>query len=220
VNAIYGRLVVVQRRERPTLEADDGILRAWGHGAIPKALGAIAVVYFAAIFTEAAKSGSSARWLPAPLAYFTQVAALFPGAARNATDYRVEGFRCRDKSWSEIDVSPWFPIDADNKESRFYRAIHFYGDQHPHRQTLRALDEFIAEHYDADAVDASARGDAREPIAGVRFVRLHVPVGTPGDGQQRYEKKPLSSYPDEVRKDLYYTPESKRDERCARLGAR
>ena len=121
---------------------DDLIARAWGGGVITKVLGAFAIAYFVAVWSEAAKSGTSAKWLPAPVAYFTQVAALFPSAARHAFDYRVEGWRCRDKEWSEIDVRPWFPIESDNKESRFYRAMHFYGE-HPHRQTLHALDTFI-----------------------------------------------------------------------------
>src|SRR6185369_16131667 len=99
-------------------------------------------------------------------AYFTQLAALFPGAARHAIDYRVEGYRCRDKTWVEIDVWPWFPIDAGNKENRFYRVIHFYGDAHPHRQTMRALDEFIVGRYDADLIDAASRGQRGDPIGG------------------------------------------------------
>jgi hypothetical protein len=198
---------------------DDGVARAWGGGSITVVLGVLAVVYFAAIWSEAAKSGTAAKWLRVPaVAYFMQVAALFPGAARHAIDYRVEGYRCRDQAWVELDVSPWFPIDADNKESRFYRAIHFYGDQHPHRQTLRALDEFIVSHADGDAIDAAAQGRGGDPIGGVRFVRLQVPFGAPGDGSARYERKPLSAYPADQRKDLYYTPESKRQERCTRIG--
>jgi hypothetical protein len=197
---------------------DQGVARAWGGRAVPLVLVAVAAIYFVALFSEAAKSGSSARWLPAPLAYFTQVAALFPGAARNTIDYRVEGYRCRDQTWSEIDVSPWFPIDADNKESRFYRAIHFYGDQHPHRQTLRALDAFIVSRYDADLVDAAARGKDDSPIGGVRFVQIHVPVGAPGEDVARYTRRPLTSYAADERKDLYYTPQSKREERCGLTG--
>jgi len=197
--------------------ADDGGERAWGGTLVPAVLAVLAATYFVGVWAEAAKAGTAARWFPAPIAYFMQVAALFPGAAHHAIDYRVEGWRCRDKTWAEIDVTPWFPIDSDNKESRFYRAIHFYGDQHPHRQTLRALDEFIVSRFDADAIDAVAQGRGGEPIGGVRFVRLHVPFGKPGDGSARYERKPLDGYPTDQRKDLYYTPESKREERCARL---
>lgn len=204
----------------------EDVARAWGGGAVPVTLGVLAVLYFAGVFFEAAKSGTSAKYLGkalgneagAPFAYFTQLAALFPGAARHAIDYRVEGYRCRDKTWVEIDVWRWFPIDAGNKENRFYRVMHFYGDAHPHRQTLRALDEFLVSRYDADLVDAASRGQPGDPIGGVRFVRLNVPFGQPGDGSPRYERRPLATYPDDQRKDFYYTPESKREERCSRIG--
>jgi hypothetical protein len=201
-----------------TEPGDDGVVRAWGGGLAPLLLGAVAAVYFVAVWSEAAiASGVSVRWLSAPLGYFTQIAALFPSPTQHAIDYRVEGYRCRDKTWVELDVSPYFPIDAGNKENRFYRAIHFYGDQHPHRPTLRALDEFIVAHVDADATDAAAQGRGGNPIGGVRFSRLRTSFGRPGDGSPRYEQRPLSTYPAAERADLYYTPESKRQERCARI---
>ena len=49
-------------------------------------------------------------------------------------------------------------------------------------------------------------------------MRLHVPFGKPGDGSPRYERRPLADYPEDERKHLYYTPESRREERCARIG--
>ena len=212
----------------PSPHPDRDVARAWGGRVVPGVLAAIAALYLVGIFAEAAtsKTGFSQHLLTsrlghdvgAPIAYFTQIAALFPGAAGHAIDYRVEGYRCRDKVWTELDVRPYFPIDADNKENRFYRAIHFYGDAHPHRQTLRALDELIVSRYDGDLIDAAARGQAGDPIGGVRFVKLHVPFGKPGDGSPRYERKPLDAYPDDQRKHLYYTPESKREERCNRIG--
>lgn len=199
----------------------EGVARAWGEAVVPRLLaGVLAAGYLAAVLTEAAKSGTSARWLPSPVAYFTQVAALFPRASRTAIEYRVEGFQCREGregrggQWVEIDVRPWFPIDADNKENRFYRAMHFY---HDHRQTMRALDEFVVGHYNADAVDAAAQGNGRELLGGVRFVRLLLPFGDPGEGTERYARKALAEQPADQRKDLYWTPESKREERCARI---
>src|SRR5262249_50081296 len=153
----------------------------WGGGVIPTVLAIVAAVYYAGVWAEGRKAGTAARFLPAPVAYFTQVAALFPGAAQSATDYPVEVYRCKDRAWTEIDASPWSPIEADNKENRFYRAIHFYGDEHPHRQTLQALDEYIVTHFNADAIDAAAQGRGGEEVGGVRFARLHVPFGNPGD---------------------------------------
>jgi hypothetical protein len=184
------------------------IARAFGGRWIPLGLGVVAVVYFVFVFAEAAKSGTAARFLPAPLAYFTQIAALFPGAAKHSIDYRVEGYSCKERSFSEIDVRPWFPIDADNKENRFYRAMHFFGE-HPHRETLRALDEFITSHYETDRIAAAARGEARPALGGVRFVRVRSSIGEAGDVDERYEKKPLTSFSSEDRHDLYYTPESR-----------
>jgi hypothetical protein len=209
----------------PDDREDVAVARAWGGWAVPLVLGAVSIVYFVGIFAEAAKTGSTARWLPEPIEYFTQVASLFPNAATFAVEFRAEGYRCRDKTWAEIDVAPWFPINADNKESRFHRVVHFYGDQHPqrtnwrpHRPTMRALDAFIVDHYDADVVDAAARGQDSSPIGGVRIVRLHVPIGAPGDGAARYERRPLAAHDADERKDLYYTLESERKERCALIG--
>jgi len=198
---------------------EDGVVRGWGEGPIPTLLGVIAAVYFIAVWSEAAiRSGIATRWLSNGLGYFAQIATLFPGPTQHAIDYRVEGYRCSDQTWVELDVSPYFPIDAGNKENRFYRAIHFYGDQHPHRPTLRALDEFIVARYDRDVVEVAAQGRGGDSIGGVRFVRLRLAFGKPGDGSARYEAKPLGVYTPAERTDLYYTPESKRQERCARSG--
>jgi hypothetical protein len=211
----------------PDRQRGNDVARAFGGTAVPRVLAVLSVLYFTGVFFEAAKNGTAAKYLgkamgseaAAPFAYFTQLAALFPGASRHAIDYRVEGWRCRDKTWAEIDVRPYFPIDADSKENRFYRAIHFYGDAHLHRQTLHALDEFIVHGYDTDAVEAAVHGKPSEPIGGVRFVKVMVPFGGPGEGSPRYERRALEAYPEDQRKTLaYHTPESKREERCSRIG--
>lgn len=196
---------------------DPHVARAWGESVAPKAiLGVVAVMYLAAVYAEAAKSGSTLKYLPAPLTYFAQVAALFPHSSKHAIDYRVEGFRCKDGAWIELDPSPYFPIDADNKENRFYRAMHFYADGHPHRQTLRALDEFLVAHFNdtARANAASGHGGTTDRLGGVRFVRLNLPFGDPGEGSERYRRKAIAEVPEDDRKVLYYSPESKREERC------
>ncbi len=192
---------------------DDGVLRAWRGRAAPVVLGVIAAAYVAAVWSEAVKVDTSARWMPEPLAYFTQIARLFPRAALATIEYHVEGFRCRDATWTEIDVRPEFPIDADNKENRFYRALHFY---HAHRPTMRALDAFIVTRENERAIDAAARGLGGDRIGGIRVHRLTIPFGAPGEGAARYAKRPLLAYPEDERKELYHTPESMREERCAR----
>jgi hypothetical protein len=190
---------------------DDGVARAWRGRAAPIVLGVIAAAYVAAVWSEAVKSGTSAKWLPAPVAYFTQVARLFPRAAIATLDYHVDGFRCRDQAWTEIDVRPFFPIDADNKENRFYRTLHFF---HDHRQTMRALDDFVTTRYNERALETAAQGQGGERIGGIRIHRLTLPFGAPGEGAARYAKKPLGAYADDERKEIYHTPESKREERC------
>src|SRR5262249_6884338 len=148
--------------------------------ATPKVvLGLIAAAYLVAVFGEAEKSGTAAKYLPAPVAYFTQLAALFPRASHGAIDYRAEGWVCRDQKWIEIEPRKWFQIDAENKENRFYRALFFY---HLHRQTMRALDDFLVSHYNADAHDQAAAGSGATPeIGGVRFTRVTLPLGNPGE---------------------------------------
>jgi hypothetical protein len=195
-------------------QSEEGeVARAWDDRRAAKiALGAVAAIYVSAVFLDAAKSGLSRTHLhlPAPVAYFTQVAALFPGASRHALDYRAEGYRCADGSFTELDVRPWFRVDADTKESRFYRLIHFYGEHtHPHRPTMRALDEFLVSRF-----NEAARKEGRALIGGVRITKLAVPFGKPGGTEERYRKKPLAEYPEAQQKVLYFTPESRREERC------
>jgi hypothetical protein len=190
------------------------VASAWGDKVAPRViLGAIAAYYFVAVFAEANHSGTAAKMLPAPLAYFAQVASLFPHASRHAIDFRAEGFRCKDGTWFEMDPHPWFPIDADNKENRFYRAMYFYGDGHPHRATLHALDDFLVKHY-----NEAARGHGGEAIGGVQFTKVTTPFGNPGEGSERYKRRPLAEVPEDQRKVLYHSPESKREERCKWIG--
>jgi hypothetical protein len=203
-----------ERRDEEVARAFPGVTGGW----VVRVLAAVAAVYFVSIWAEAAiRQTVSTRWLPAPLAYFAQLASLFEKPTAHATDYRVEGFRCRDKAWLEIDVSPWFPIDADNKENRFHRAVGLYREKYPHRPTMRALDEYVVSHYDADLIDAASRGQSGDPIGGMRIVKTLVPVGTPGAASPRYVRPPLSSFPEEQRTILYHTPESHREERCKQI---
>jgi hypothetical protein len=184
---------------------EEPIARGLRGRAAPLAIGAVAVVYLSAIWIEAVDAGSAARRLslPAPIAYFTQIAGLFERAARHALDHRVEGYACGEGKWVEIDVSPSFPIEAENKENRLYRALHFYSE---HRPTMRALDKFVVDRHN----DRSA-----QKIGGVRFVRLRLPLPEPGAPVPRFSRRPLETYPEEARKNLYWTPESTRITRCA-----
>src|SRR5262245_29019747 len=93
---------------------------------------AAATVYLASIWLDAARTGVPDRVLPRPVRFFTQVACLFPYAAQNAIEFRAAAFGCDERRFSELDVRPFFPIHADDKENRFDRAMFFY---HRHRPT-------------------------------------------------------------------------------------
>jgi hypothetical protein len=133
--------------------------------------------------------------------YFAQIAALFPHASPRVIDYRAEGWSCTDRKWAEIDVRPYFPVDQDNKESRFQRALQFY---RRNRTVMRALDDFVVDHWN----------DHHDKIGGVRFLSLRIPYPKPGERVRSYAWEPLSHFPQDQRHDWYWTPKSRRAERC------
>src|SRR5262249_25788462 len=109
---------------------------------------------------------------------------------------------CADRAWHEIDVFPYFPIDRDNKENRFQRALQFY---RKNRTVMRALDDFVVGRH-------NRTGEA--PIGGVRFLSLRIPYPQPGEHVDPYERRALARYPADERHDWYWTPKSRRAERC------
>jgi hypothetical protein len=166
------------------------------------ALTIIGALYIAAVFVEGA-GGRLDRLVPRPVLFFAQIAALFPRAATHRIEYRAEGLPCRGPA-VELDVRPYFPIHADDKESRFDRALHFYRND---RTTMDALEAYV--------MDAHNRG-AAEKIAGVVFLSLRVPLPPPGSTFARYERAPLREFPKEQRKVWYATSRAVVNERCGR----
>ncbi len=162
----------------------------------------IASLYLATVFLDGTGTGLPAKWLPRPWVYFAQVSALFPFAAVTTIDYRAEGWSCAERKWVEIDVRPFFPIDADNKENRFYRAVQFYRRD---RAVMRALEGFVVTKWN---------GADRPRIGGVRFLSLRIPIPPAGAHLTPHERQPVSSYPRDQRHDWYWTPKSKRLEAC------
>ena len=167
----------------------------------------LAVVYFVCIVLDGAGCETPARLLPRPFVFFTQVSVLFPKAAHSTIDYRAEGWSCARKEWVELDTSPYFPIDPDDKENRFNRSMHFFREN---KKTMHALDRYLFERTNRDHPD--------ERIGGVRFLSLRIPIPEVGSDFERYKRYPLSHYPESERKHFYHTPESARDRRCGRHG--
>lgn len=139
-----------------------------------------------------------------PLNYFTRAACLFPSAAVYATDYRLAAWSCPEGKWLPLDVRPYFPMRAEDKESRFYRLAHFYKRN---RTVLTALDQFISSRH--PAIDDGVPG----PIGGVRLFQILKPIPPPGSDVARFVFEPLAPIPTDVR-DLFYTPGSERKRRC------
>ncbi len=174
------------------------------------ALRAVAAAYLLSVALDGAGCKTPGQLLPRPIAFFTQVSVLFPRAAHATIDYRAEAWVCSKQSWVELDVRPYFPVDPDDKENRFNRAMHFLRENRP---TMHALDRYLVRSHDdhpgADGVDPGER------IGGVRLLSLRIPIPPVGSAFERYQRYPLSHYPEAERKVFYHTPESVRDRRCA-----
>jgi len=168
-------------------------------------------LYLAGVWLEGVGSSIPGAVLPRMPLYFLQIAALFPHAAVNVIDYRAEGWLCQERRWQELDTRAYFPLDPDDKENRFQRVMHFFRDNRP---TMHALDEYIVAGH---AAGSAARPDglaAGALLGGIRVMSLRLPLPAPDAPLARMERKPLSEYPETVRKIFYYTPTSKRAERC------
>jgi len=162
----------------------------------------IAAFYLVVVWLDGVGSNLPAKLLPRSLVYFGQIAALFRYAGEKQIDYRAEGWVCSEHKWVEVDVRPYFPLDADNKENRFYRAVQFYRRD---RKVMRALEEYVVGRYNRNA---------DKKIGGVRFLSLRIPYPPVGATIEPFHRKELASYPDDQRHDWYWTPGPKRRERC------
>jgi hypothetical protein len=164
-------------------------------------LGIAGALYIVGVFIEGAGGGRLDRIVPRPLLFFSQIAALFPRAASYRIEYRAEGLPCHGPAF-EVDVRPYFPIHANDKESRFDRALHFYRNDRP---TMEALETYVMDRY-------NLREEAK--IAGMLFLSLRVPIPTPGSAFPRYERAPLADFPKEQRKVWYATSRDVVNRRC------
>jgi hypothetical protein len=161
----------------------------------------MALVYFAGLWLNAAGIPLDGL-VPRSLLYFMQVARLFPNAVDLTTEFRAEGYSCDERRWVELDVRPYFPLHADDKESRFDRAMFFYHRSEP---VMKALDAYL--------VDANNRAGG-PPIGGVLLLSLRIPVPRPGQVVRPYRPRPLADYPADFRKYWYRTSLDDARARC------
>lgn len=124
-----------------------------------------------------------------PIAFFLEAAGLFPNAALISFEFRLEGWSCGRRRWERVDPRPYFPIEADNKESRFHRAVEFFHYKESpavERIVMTALDDYIVAHHGdvADGFDG--------PIGGIRVYEVWRDLPPPGDDTARYAYRPLA----------------------------
>ena len=180
---------------------------AWVPRRLRLAAAVLAGFYVLAVWLDAAGNGAADKVLPLPMRFFVQEAALFPHAARDVIEWRAQAWFCDAGHFEELDVRPYFPIRADDKESRFYRAMFFHLHQ---RKVLAALDQFIAREQNR------AHPEAR--IGGVMLLSLRIPIPPPGTPETRYQRLPLADYPAAVERHYWYvTDKGEREQRCADL---
>jgi hypothetical protein len=165
------------------------------------ALAGAAFIYLAGVWLNAAGAPLVAV-VPRPFLYFMQVARLFPNAVDVATEYRAEAYSCDERRWQELDVRPYFPLRADDKENRFDRAMFFYHHSAP---VMKALDGYLV---------AANNLAGRPPIGGVLLLSLRIPIPKPGQALARYERRPIADSPSGDRKYWYRTPLDEVNARC------
>lgn len=190
-----------------TVQARD-IAQAWNSPLFTRVLTIVAGLYFACIWLDAAHSIVPRRLLPSFITYFTEAAALFPSAAQATIDYRVEGWECTSRRWREIDPRVDFPIDADSKENRFYRALHFFRQN---RTVMQALEAYLLERHNARAREGR---EAVGVIGGIRTLSLRLPIPSPGEKVAAFSREPVASFPEQQRHNWYWTRQSRRAENC------
>lgn len=179
------------------------LIRPWGPPWLRVVALLLGILYPALVIGDTAVPRVTASIVPRPLLYFAQVAALFPRASIYTIEFRAQGWFCDQKRFEEIDLRPYFPIHADDKENQFSRAMFFYLENRP---VMHAIDDYITFGFDRDHA---------ERIGGVRLLSLREPIPKPGTDFPLFRRRPLAEIPKREWKFWYWTPISKRKQRCA-----
>jgi hypothetical protein len=164
-------------------------------------LGWLAAIYFVGLVKHPPQWGRLHA-----LGVFTECTCLFPSADKYSIDFRLDAWSCADTKWEPIDPRAYFPIQADDKESRFQRFSYFYQGN---RESMHALEAYI------EALHPVRIDGLFGPIGGIRLSKWTHPIPLPGAEVARYVYRPLEIPPRTERKDLYYTRESEIRKKCA-----
>jgi hypothetical protein len=165
----------------------------------------IAIAAFAGLYLLLLIVQPAHRGLRAPIAYFTECTGLFPEAdwvgkseatkVPGAKELRISAWSCDRNRWERFDPRPYFPIQADDKESRLPRMVHFYieesGDKTDARATAHALEAFLFAHHDGDGEDDGVSGR----LGGIKLERVAWPFGEVAGDVPRYHYDPFAALP-------------------------
>jgi hypothetical protein len=177
----------------------------FGPPILRRALIAFSALYLTCVWLDAT-SGKIDPYLPQPFRFFVQVAQLFPRAAQNPIEWRVQGYRCAIGKFEELDIAPYFPIHASDKESRFDRAMHFFMND---AKILRRLARYIT--------DQESRLGPDHKIGGVMLFSLRWPLPSIEDHatEPPYQRLALYDVPREIERHYFYvTSEAEREKNC------
>ena len=137
--------------------------------------------------------------------FFTESTCLFPRARTVSSEFRLDAWSCAARRWQPIDPRAYFPIEANDKESRFQRFGYFYQRNKP---SLEALDAWI------EARHPVTEDGLPGAIGGIRLATSTRAIPAAGEPIERYVYRPLDQVPADQRKDAYNTPAAVRRARC------
>ncbi|MEO8844600.1 MAG: hypothetical protein ABI704_23660 [Kofleriaceae bacterium] len=186
----------------PSNPAKPAVIVATGPGPrwLRIALGWLAAIYLVALVKHPPQWGRLHA-----VGIFTECTCLFPSADKYSIDFRLDGWSCSDKKWEPIDPRAYFPIQADDKESRFQRFSYFYAHNQP---SMLALERWI-ETLHGDRDDGITGS-----IGGIRITKWTRTIPEIGSTVERYQYRPLDKVPKDQRKDLWWTQGAERKARC------
>jgi hypothetical protein len=159
----------------------------------------VAGVYLVAVFVEGVWPNRAYRALSRPVVYFAQIAKLFADRSEFEIEFRVEGFDCEHHQFRELDVRPYFPMHANDKENRFDRTMSLFLEN---PRVYRELESYILDRHNARVAAGEATDLPR--IGGVELISVRIPIPEPGDDFPRYRRVPLSDLPLTLERKVWY----------------
>jgi len=191
------------------------IQKNWGPVWFRKCLIGISLLFFFLMILNELRIDLAYRFVPGPILFFSEIAGLFPNAKDQDVEFRAEGWACQEGRYVEMDLKNFFPIQADNKENRFQRAMYFY---HRQQKVLQALGQYLTalQNKWVQVHEHPSKNFDSElgKIGGVRLLSVTTPIPTLDQGVERFHWQSLDAFPFEHVKTWYESPSKAIWERC------